>query len=78
MVSNAYTHALSSVRIWVEYRGEVLRVEVADDSPVLPQLREESLDATGGRGIMILDALAAAWGVRIADPGKVVWFDVAR
>ena len=76
VVGNAYLHARSGVRLCAQYSGQVLHVEVADNSPVLPQLREGSLEATGGRGVLILDALAARWGAREGLAGKVVWFEL--
>ncbi|MFD5747910.1 ATP-binding protein [Streptomyces sp. NPDC127033] len=30
-------------------------------------------DDTGGRGLVIVDALCEKWGVRPRDPGKTVW-----
>jgi anti-sigma regulatory factor (Ser/Thr protein kinase) len=78
VVGNAYVHAHSAVSVLVDYRGGVLRVEVADDSPIPPQRRAPDLDATGGRGVLILDALAMQWGVRTTPRGKIVWFDIGR
>ena len=39
-------------------------------------MQTPGLDATGGRGMMNLDALATEWGTRQVPTGKVVWFDV--
>jgi hypothetical protein len=30
----------------------------------------------GGRGLLLLDALAAGWGSTVLDDGKVVWATV--
>jgi hypothetical protein len=32
--------------------------------------------ATSGRGLSIVDALAAAWGSVVDDAGTRVWFDI--
>lgn len=80
LVSNSVVHARSEARICVGLIGTVLRVEVADDSDRLPVRRPQALDATGGRGVLIMEALASSWGAaRRADPppGKVVWFELA-
>jgi anti-sigma regulatory factor (Ser/Thr protein kinase) len=77
LTGNAFLHARSGARVRVQHADRVLRVEVADDSPELPRLRPTSVDGTGGRGVRILDALAARWGVTVRSeppPGKAVWF----
>ncbi|MFG2333372.1 ATP-binding protein [Streptomyces sp. NPDC048604] len=33
--------------------------------------------ATHGRGLVLVEALADAWGIRASEPGKVVWFELA-
>ncbi|MFI2409806.1 ATP-binding protein [Streptomyces sp. NPDC018947] len=57
-------------------RGGV-RVEVRDDSPRLPRLAGEvSDDAEGGRGLVLLEAVADTWGVGPGPGGgKTVWFE---
>jgi hypothetical protein len=39
----------------------------------MPELRTPTLDDLSGRGLVIVDAIAAKWGVRPRDPGKTVW-----
>lgn len=44
--------------------GEVIRVEVTDRSgATVPALRPGNCDAEGSRGLYLVDALAARWGV---------------
>lgn len=52
-----------------------LLIEVIDSSPDEPQIRDAfgDSDAEGGRGLLIVDALAAGWGVRRENRRKVVW-----
>ncbi|MFI5764627.1 ATP-binding protein [Streptomyces sp. NPDC051563] len=50
------------------YDGTV-RVEVHDSGPGLSRIREGS----PGRGLVLVGALADAWGVLPRAPGKVVW-----
>ncbi|MFJ4470810.1 ATP-binding protein [Streptomyces sp. NPDC089424] len=54
-----------------------VRVEVTDTSPQVPRMRAgSSLDAEGGRGLVLLDALVDKWGVdRGPLEGKTVWFE---
>ena len=80
VVGNSLRHARSEARIRIDVIGPVLRVEVADDSPDLPRARESPSNATGGRGVVILDRLASRWGAdrnTVPPPGKVVWFELA-
>ncbi|MDG9717574.1 ATP-binding protein [Streptomyces sp. DH24] len=60
-----------------EERG-VVRVEVADTHPVRPARGTPgsvpAADADHGRGLLLVDALAARWGVTDrVGPGKTVW-----
>ena len=74
VVTNATAHGGGLVTLTVDLDGEGLRVEVCDESPRRPVPREESLLAEGGRGLHIVDALAADWGARPDKRGKKVWF----
>ncbi len=77
LVTNAVLHAGSKIEVAVRHRGEWLRVEVVDESPVLPGARDFDNDAATGRGLALVDMLADDWGVEpIEDDGKVVWFEV--
>ncbi|KAA0932419.1 ATP-binding protein [Streptomyces apricus] len=61
-------------------QGAGVRVEVADGSPRLPVTpTDPSPDAEGGRGLVILGAVADKWGVEPrAGGGKTVWFECGR
>ncbi|WP_367669316.1 ATP-binding protein [Streptomyces sp. DT2A-34] len=55
-----------------------VRVEVSDDCAQLPVVDAAfSPDAEGGRGLVLLDAVADKWGVDAAGGrgGKTVWFE---
>ncbi|MFR0357018.1 ATP-binding protein [Streptomyces sediminimaris] len=51
----------------------VLRVEVHDSGPGEVRVPGPVWDAEGGRGLLLVSALADGWGVREREPGKVVW-----
>ncbi|HEX6523069.1 MAG TPA: ATP-binding protein [Streptosporangiaceae bacterium] len=54
--------------------GGTARIEVSDDGPGIPQLREPGHDH-GGYGLWLVDWLAQAWGISSRDStGKTVWF----
>jgi hypothetical protein len=57
--------------------GEIL-VEVADRGGGEPVMRSPSPSEPTGRGLRIVDMLAAEWGVdHQRDSGKTIWFTVA-
>lgn len=75
VVTNAVTYAAPPLALALWRRHDSVRVEVEDGSSKLPELRETGLDGTGGRGLLIVEALARCWGSDLRDPGKVVWFE---
>lgn len=59
--------------------GGGVRVEVHDASAVPPQERKPGPDAAGGRGLLLVAAVADRWGFGDrTGPGKVVWAEVMR
>lgn len=78
VVTNAVLHAGSEVVVVLQsLPGRPgLRCEVSDTSPVRPRRRHHSADATTGRGLVLLEQLADAWGVEVRPGGKTVWFEV--
>ena len=81
LVGNAVRHGLAlpsgGLRASWELAEGGLRVEVVDggDGPVGPPL-PPSPDAEGGRGLALVQALAANWGSAPARPGTAVWATV--
>ncbi|MFF1921043.1 ATP-binding protein [Streptomyces sp. NPDC058221] len=55
----------------------VVRIEVSDTHerwPELSAVEQPDADADGGRGLLIVEAVAARWGVSDrVGPGKTVW-----
>ncbi|MER6360364.1 ATP-binding protein [Kitasatospora sp. NPDC001527] len=75
VIANALLHTGDRCAVTVLRRPGRLRVEVTDRCPVLPR-RERGAEETGGRGLLLVEALAVAWGWYPEGPGKVVWFEV--
>jgi len=73
LATNAVEHAQTNFEVRVE-SSPLIHVEVADYSKVLPVQRELPVDAEGGRGLLIVEAMAVTWGTKETDVGKVVWF----
>jgi hypothetical protein len=54
--------------------GEGVRLAVSDGSPVLPAQAAVDWSAEGGRGLLLLAAVAERWGtVLTPEGGKQVW-----
>ncbi|MDJ0385678.1 ATP-binding protein [Streptomyces sp. G-G2] len=57
--------------------GDLVRVEVHDSGGGRPCVQNRDLGAEGGRGLLLVAALADRWGVGVRVPGKVVWCEFA-
>jgi anti-sigma regulatory factor (Ser/Thr protein kinase) len=78
VVTNAIIHARSGPQLAVELRDNCVRVAVRDLSPAAPVRRLSDIDDPSGRGVLIVEELASAWGVDHERNGaKRVWFEVA-
>ncbi|MFJ8720461.1 ATP-binding protein [Streptomyces sp. NPDC093269] len=79
IVTNGLVHGDSDVYVYVRKYPERLRVEVRDSDPhpaaAVTVPREED-QAEGGRGLVIVSALASAWGNSPSGRGKTVWFEL--
>lgn len=78
MVTNAVRHAAPPVHLEVETTDDEVLVAVCDGSPVPPAMRDADEEAEGGRGMALVDLLAAEHGVRAQPPGKTVWARIGR
>lgn len=73
LVTNGFKHgAEQQITFRLVIGADVLVLEVGDGSHALPQLRDAGPDALSGRGLFIVDALAASWGVS-ADGTRTWW-----
>jgi anti-sigma regulatory factor (Ser/Thr protein kinase) len=79
IVTNVVKHAGGMITMVVECDARNLAVAVADDSPDEPVLRRSATNDVGGRGMQLVDRLAAVWGCkpRADGKGKIVWFRLA-
>lgn len=76
LVTNALLHARSGVEVVVRVGEIMVRIEVHDAAARLPERIAEPGETLAGRGLHILDALAAAWGAEPRTGGKAVWFEL--
>ncbi|MGV9246278.1 SpoIIE family protein phosphatase [Streptomyces sp. NPDC003710] len=77
LVTNALVHTGGQVRLDLTLLNHRLRVAVADSSPRSP-IKPTNIgwEATGGRGILLVEAMSAAWGTVPVSGGKQVWADL--
>lgn len=82
VVTNAVTHGSESasavIRLSVDGAEGGLLVEVDDTSFDPPVVQDDPLsDSEHGRGMLLVDTLASAWGYRLTPTGKTVYFTLA-
>jgi hypothetical protein len=78
LATNAVDHATGDFSVDVHMGGGSdvdVRVEVFDGDPHLPTLQDPDPRAERGRGLLLVDGLASAWGSEPRHDGKVVWFE---
>ncbi|MFJ9850637.1 SpoIIE family protein phosphatase [Streptomyces sp. NPDC101150] len=78
LVTNAIAHTQGEVRLDLTLAADRLRIAVNDASPRAP-VKPVSVDweATGGRGLLLVEAMSVSWGSVPLSGGKQVWSEVA-
>ncbi|WP_405595419.1 ATP-binding protein [Streptomyces sp. NBC_01092] len=77
LVTNAIVHTDREAVLTASVGPDGLRVEVRDFVARLPRPRVPNADdCTNGRGLILVQSLADAWGVRAHGVGKAVWFEL--
>ena len=73
LVTNAVVHGSGRITLTLELVQDGVRVAVSDQGPGEPTLRRSGPDGRG-RGLVLVDLVAAEWGIRrLADGGKEIW-----
>ncbi len=86
LVTNAVVHTGRSAVLRLvlpaavaeEAKGTVVRLEVDDASERAPVPRCPGGEATGGRGLALVDGLADRWGWSREGTGKRIWCELDR
>lgn len=81
MVTNVLVHTDGNALLVAEVdcgdaAARRLRVEVADTGDELPHRRRPGEMASSGRGLLLMEVLADAWGVDPRGEGKSIWFEL--
>ena len=76
LVSNSVQHAGTLIHLTLVAFPDVLRLEVSDQSTRPLRHETQSALAEGGRGLMLVDALAGHYGVVGRPDGKTVWAEL--
>jgi len=79
LVTNAVVHAGSEVEVAVRLLTDAVRIEVVDRAPGAPLRPAAPAEGDeSGRGLLLVETIASAWGVESIAGGKSVWFEVPR
>ena len=73
LVTNAIRHAGTEIDVTVSFRRRFLYISVRDCCEAPPRRCLGGESPVGGRGLLVVEALSAAWGSTSAAGGKVVW-----
>jgi two-component sensor histidine kinase len=74
MVSNSVRHGAGPVDVELSVDGPILLLKVSDRSDDLPRQLRGDPSGSGGRGMILVDAVATRWGVQYRTGlGKTVW-----
>ena len=77
LVTNALVHTDRDAVLTATVGPDGLRVEVRDFTSRRPRMRVPDADTgTSGRGLLLVQSLADAWGVCVHGVGKAVWFEL--
>jgi anti-sigma regulatory factor (Ser/Thr protein kinase) len=80
LLTNVLVHTDADALLLAEVCGEKrerrLRVEVTDTGDDLPHKRRPGELASSGRGLMLIELIADAWGVDPRGEGKSIWFEL--
>lgn len=76
LVANAVLHSGTPLEVVVQCGEDRVRVEVHDGNPHLPVRKHYSTMSGTGRGLLLVERMAAGWGSDRTAGGKAVWFEL--
>ena len=78
LIANGIQHARTPLSLSLSLRERHLHVSVRDGSFLLPRRTVADDELESGRGLLIVEGVAAAWGCVAVSDGKVVWATLRR
>lgn len=74
LVTNAIEHGRGGVKLTIHIAEDIVLVSVIDKNPAPAVLKQAGPDDTSGRGLLLVQALADAWG----SGGQETWCEFRR
>jgi two-component sensor histidine kinase len=82
LVQNVTQHTDDGGELHVVLRDDSILIEVTDTNPRMPRVQQPASGRTGGRGMLLVAAVARSWGSRPASwagrKGKTVWAEISK
>ena len=76
LVTNAVRAGSPRIRVSLALEDDRAIVRVSDEAGGWPEPRIADVYDIGGRGLPLVSAISASWGVRLSGTGKVVWAEL--
>ena len=76
LVTNAVRDTTTSLLLTIDTGDGGVSIAVTDSSPATPQPHDPTDEDEHGRGLLLIGALATAWGWDRVNDGKRVWFEL--
>lgn len=76
LVTNAIKHGREPLLLSLSHHQAEVRVEVSDGGGGEAKVCDRGPASVSGRGLVLVQAMSAAWGVDLAAGGKAVWFSL--
>ncbi|MFL6179525.1 MAG: ATP-binding protein [Actinomycetes bacterium] len=77
LTANVVKHVGGRATLKIVRIAGVIRIEVCDANPTrVPVERDMDVDATSGRGLLLVSSLATAWGFDRDDDAKCTWAEI--
>ena len=77
LTGNVVKHATGPSTLRVQRRGETIRVEVCDPATLkVPKEQHPDAEGLGGRGLLLVSAVATSWGYDRSEEHKCTWAEL--
>lgn len=76
LVTNAVRAGSPTVTVGVTAERGRIVLRVGDEGTGWPEPRDAGIHDVNGRGLALVSAMCASWGVRLAGDGKTVWAEL--